>query len=177
MKHKVILLFTLLLLIQLWLAAPNLYSPRFAFIPLNYFAFALICIGFLTTTTLVCYRLKYKWIGYPLSVVSAVMLLFISVPSLLAIAEGVRYWQDGVDHSFEKIAEVDTDAGYYRLYRTNCGAPCSYGLALRHEYDAPLGIKLVKSVWGMDRIYEAELVQTQEGIEVQRAGKLLTQLR
>jgi hypothetical protein len=57
----------------------------------------------------------------------------------------------GIDASFEKISQIQNGRLAFRLYRTNCGAICSFGLALRREIDLPLGLKLVTTLWGKDR--------------------------
>lgn len=56
--------------------------------------------------------------------------------------------ENGEDASLEYLKQAKSELGTYRLYRTNCGATCDYGLDLRREIDLPIGIKLVDSVWG-----------------------------
>lgn len=66
--------------------------------------------------------------------------------------------ENNVDPSFELLSQRQVKSVYYRLYRTNCGATCAYGLVLRKEYDLILGVKVVTPMWSQYRASEGEIV-------------------
>lgn len=55
--------------------------------------------------------------------------------------------QRGRDTSFQVIDEASVGSFSYKLYLSNCGATCAYGLELRRELPGPFGLKLVQPLW------------------------------
>jgi len=55
--------------------------------------------------------------------------------------------EGGSDPSYRLLSEVGRPLGSYRLYQTNCGATCAYGLELRREYSALGLLSAVSPVW------------------------------
>lgn len=67
----------------------------------------------------------------------------------------------------EPIDTVELDQGWrLRLYRSDCGATCAYGLVLRKELDTGLGIVAVRSLWSRNRAYEGRLQMQHDGRSV-----------
>jgi hypothetical protein len=85
------------------------------------------------------------------AVVALPCLLISSCAALEAPAVGES------DKSYELLSEATVGADVYRLYRTNCGATCAYGLDLRKERELQGGIKLISSVWSLYRASEGQL--------------------
>jgi hypothetical protein len=69
----------------------------------------------------------------------------------------------GTRASLKPLAETQVGSAIYRLYRTDCGATCAYGLALRKEYDAPMLLKAVSTVWSAEAEDAAELRISEDG--------------
>ena len=91
-------------------------------------------------------RRAYRICGIVVSVVFAIPCLFLAM--LVSIdSPGFKLLSDG---------QVRT--GHFRLYRTNCGATCAYGLDLRKEYDIVPGLKVVARVWSRYRESEGRIV-------------------
>jgi hypothetical protein len=84
----------------------------------------------------------------PLLCLSAVGLLLGS----LSIADAFR---TGSDASFERIASAPMVGYSVGIYRTNCGAPCSYGIQPLQEKQIIPGIVLVRALPGFDQAGEA----------------------
>jgi hypothetical protein len=61
------------------------------------------------------------------------------------------------------LSEATSDAGTFRLYRTDCGATCSFTLVLRREIDTPIGIRLVDPVWMRDEEHEGRIEVSEGG--------------
>ncbi len=67
----------------------------------------------------------------------------------------------------QPIDTVELDQGWrLRLYRSDCGATCAYGLVLRKELDTGLGIVFVRSLWSRNRAYEGRLQMQHDGRSV-----------
>jgi hypothetical protein len=139
------LMLILAVLAQAVLGLP--YRPRFASPTANYWAVAALS----TLTPVLAYLLALtvprKWMrrtGYVGATALLLPCLFISSCAML---EAPRPF--GPDTSYEFLSEVRTGRFAYRLYRTNCGATCAYGLDLREELDLPFGVKLVSPIWSL----------------------------
>jgi hypothetical protein len=70
--------------------------------------------------------------------------------------------------SWELLSEAKSQQAHYRLYRTDCGATCAFGLVLRKEYDLPLGMKVVSPVWSLYRESEGTVSVESSTIKVRR---------
>lgn len=133
---------------------------RFALVPLNYLSAAALALLLPVMLIWVSLRSPWRWLtatGYIASVLVTIPVLLFVMFALIGAAEV----EDNLDPALTFLSQAGPGPLRYRLYRTNCGATCNYGLGLRREYDFPLGIRLVTPVWFL---YPAE-----EGI-VQLAG-------
>jgi MFS family permease len=81
-----------------------------------------------------------------------------------------------VDLSYELLSEAKDDEITYRLYRTNCGATCAYGLDLRKERDLFLGIKLVSPFWSKYQALAGEVTVKNQKIQVSSGTEVLVTL-
>lgn len=54
----------------------------------------------------------------------------------------------GTDPSFESLGAVAVEGGRVGVYRTNCGATCNFGVAVRHERPLLPGVLLVRRLRG-----------------------------
>lgn len=147
-----------------WIGWP--YHIRFDYIPLNYLAYSFLCFSLPVSALLASSLLISK----TLKVSGVVCSVLIAIPAFLlggfAFIGAQDVIESGEDASFEYLKQTKSDLGTYRLYRTNCGATCAYGLDLRKEMELPLGIKLVKTVWSQNRIDNADLITTDYSIKV-----------
>lgn len=75
---------------------------------------------------------------------------FVTVHLLRLLSEG------GVDAGFEPLGAVPVEQGRVSVYRTNCGATCSFGVAVRHERRLLPGVLLVRRLEGFYPAYQAD---------------------
>jgi hypothetical protein len=73
---------------------------------------------------------------------------------------------DGVDGSFAPIRTVSLGASRVRVYRTNCGAPCDFGLVVRHERPVLPGLLLVRDLAGWYHAADARLAPDRAAVRV-----------
>lgn len=95
-----------------------------------------------------------------------------SIFSLLTYWEARDIKERGADLSYQLLDTVPGDDSVFRLYLTNCGATCSWGLDLRSEFDGPFGIRIVRSIWSAYKTdNDARLMQIRPGLlQVMEAG-------
>ena len=124
---------------------------RFSTASLNYWFFALVCMTW--PITLHCFARSLKprvarivgaAIGIALSALPFIL-------GLLAVHEALDAGRLGYDSSKKMLSEVVRPNGYFRLYLTNCGATCAYGLTVHREVETPMGIKFVWPLWSKYR--------------------------
>ncbi|RTE86970.1 MULTISPECIES: hypothetical protein [Gammaproteobacteria] len=77
---------------------------------------------------------------------------------------------------YKVIDVASNELHTFRLYQTNCGATCDFGLLLQKEIDTPLGFRFVKEVWSMSSAYEAELLITPDRVQVFYEGAVVANL-
>jgi hypothetical protein len=87
----------------------------------------------------------------PLTKVIAVLMLlpllcYSAVAGLLESFIASDTYRTGVNPGFEPVARANMDGYAVAIYRTNCGAPCSYGIYLLQEKRIEPGILLVRSL-------------------------------
>jgi hypothetical protein len=70
--------------------------------------------------------------------------LLMSLPTVVVISGTTR---SGVDLSFEPIARYERVSPPLIVYRTNCGATCSYGIVVRAERRLLPGLLFVRNVF------------------------------
>jgi len=87
--------------------------------------------------------------------------------------------EKGVDLSYLLLGDVPMGRQNMRLYSTNCGATCSYGLELRAEFDIGAGLKIVRPVWSKYRTDPNAKLQLigPNHIQVLEAGGIVSDVR
>jgi hypothetical protein len=147
------------------------YRPRFASPTANYWAVAALS----TLTPVLAYFLALtvprKWLrrtGYVCATALLLPCLFISSCAML---EAPR--PSGPDTSYELLSEARAGRFAYRLYRTDCGATCAYGLDLREELDLSFGAKLVSPIWSLYGASEGAVKLENSSVVVVNRGGML----
>lgn len=134
------------------------FGVRFNYTPLNYWAALLLSIALPLSVFNVGIRLGNKI----LRILGICVSLLVAAPSLTASlfigAEALDVQSKNNDSSLELLHQIPVGIFTYRLYRTDCGATCAFGLSLRKEIDTPIGLKLVRSVWSKYREDVAKLI-------------------
>ncbi|MFZ4285640.1 hypothetical protein [Variovorax sp. HJSM1_2] len=112
-----------------------------------------------------------RQLGTAIAILLAVpCLLLSSCAAFLAPSAGLP------DDSYELISEVQSDKTAYRLYRTNCGATCAFGLNLREERDLFGGLKLVSQKWSLYRASKGQLKLKQASVVVVDGDQVLARI-
>jgi hypothetical protein len=127
------------------------FGIRFIYTPLNYWAALLLSLALPLSALNVGSRFKSKALRISGVVVSLIVLMPCLAVSLFIGVEAFDVQRTNNDSSLELLHQIPVGIFKYRLYRTDCGATCSFGLNLRKEIDTPLGLKLVRSVWSKYR--------------------------
>jgi hypothetical protein len=119
---------------------------RFTFAPLNYWFAGLSALA-VPASALLLARSMPVGSNRSLALTLAAVMAVPQVPyGLLALSESTRM-EGGTDPSYRLLSEVGRSMGSYRLYQTNCGATCSYGLELRREFSLLGLVSAVRPVW------------------------------
>ena len=147
------------------------YCPRFASVTANYWAVAALAavtpvLAFLVAKSIPRTRLRrLVFIGAGIVVLPCVLI------SSCAVLEAPR--PSETDSSYELLSEASAGKVAYRLYRTNCGATCAYGLELRKEIALPFGVKLVSPKWSLYRASEGALKLEAASVLVMKGDDVL----
>lgn len=149
------------------------WMPRFSFDTLNYWFVAAAALAV---------PLSVLYLGLSLTrfrhrVLVCVLAGLVALPllpySLLAMLESASA-QGGEHPSLELLSEASSGNSRYRLYRTDCGATCSYGLELRREIDLLGFFKIVSPLWSAYREESATLRLTPDGrVQVVRGAYVM----
>ncbi|MCP5326463.1 MAG: hypothetical protein H7A09_09105 [Oceanospirillaceae bacterium] len=158
-----------------WIGWP--YQIRFNYPPLNGFIFALLCILFPLSMFLAAISVRNKSI----KIAGAVLSIFLSLPlgflALFACFDAKLIMEEGSDNSMQLLDQASIPSGTFRLYRTDCGATCSFGLLLRKEIDTPIGIKLVRTEWSIYKQSEAGLEVVENSLRIVNGGETYYELQ
>ena len=141
---------------------------------INYALYSFVCFLMPISILGVGWVLSKKW----LRILSLIIAIVIGIPNsflgILAFDEAMRIQHLGYDPSLAFLKEVLEGDYRYRLYRTNCGATCAFGLELRKERFFPYGIKLVQPIWSFYGADDGELALLEKEIEVSYDGFVAT---
>lgn len=162
------LIFCTIVLALVWLPLP--FKIRFETQVINYLFLGAVYAVFPLFIGLSAAKLNrraWRIFGVIVAVVFAIPCLFISTIVFLSTAD----FKNGQDPSFEKLSEITKGQYTYRLYLSNCGAICDFGLVLQREFDTPLGLKVIWPEWsqypaepsGSLRLVEHQLQVLQNG--------------
>lgn len=147
------------------------YRPRLDSPAANYWAVAALAALTPMLALGVARTVPNKWLRRTASFGAALLVIPCLLISSCAMLEAPRPSEP--DMSYELLSEVRADRLAYRLYRTNCGATCAYGLELREELDLPLGVKLVSPKWSLYRASEGAVKLEQSEVLVMKGDDVL----
>ncbi len=152
------------------------YQVRFTLPALNYWIGAVMALSVPVLLFWISRSLGRKWIRGLVMSLSVLLLL----PSLVisgCAALDAPAANERLDGSYELISEAAGESSNFRLYRTNCGATCSFGLDLREERDTFLGVKLVSPMWSLYRASEGRVVVEKSTVRVLHGNDVLVVLQ
>lgn len=138
----------------------------------NYAIYSLFC--FLVPLSIIAlgWALRRVWFR----VVAIVLVVIVGLPSgflgILAFDNALRIQRLGYDPALEFLTEVTAGDYRYRLYRTNCGATCAFGLELRKEQFLPFSVKLIRPIWSFYGAEDGKLALSATEIEVSYEGRV-----
>jgi hypothetical protein len=99
-------------------------------------------------------RLTGWWRGIA-SALLALPVVYGTFASLFVTMHLVWVIENGTDRSFESLGAVPVEGGRVGVYRTDCGATCDYGVAVRQERPLLPGVLLVRRLQGFYPAYQA----------------------
>lgn len=154
------------------------FKVRFNYAPLNFWAVVFLYFSLPVAIFLAGWSSKND----NLRATSIIVAVLTGIPScligLFASIEATDIQRNGVDASFIFLREVSSGVYSYRLYRTDCGATCAFGLELRKELITPIGIKLVTPLWSAYRFEKGDIsLVTGNKIQVTSEGKHLATIQ
>lgn len=118
---------------------------------LNYWAAVALAIALPLSLFAIGFAMTSKSLKTACIMAAACTLLPCSVYAFFAQIEARDVEEKGGDLSYLLLGDVPMGRQNMRLYRTDCGATCSYGLELRAEFDIGVGLKIVRPVWSKYR--------------------------
>ena len=178
MKKKTVVFFVAIAAVIVFILGGWPFQVRFTYPPLNYWAvaalFFAIPFGLLALT--------WAFQGRILRAVIVVLAVLVGIPAgtvgLVVSSEARRIQNSGVDSSFVLLQEISSGTYRYRLYRTDCGATCAFGLVLRREFVTPFGLSIVNVIWSKYREDDAQLsLGKHKEIQIITQGTILATIR
>jgi hypothetical protein len=147
------------------------YRPRFGNPTANYWAVAVLAALTPLLAYFVARTIAAKWPRRIGLIGALALMLPCSLVSSCAMFEAPLPAHR--DTSYQLLSEAHDGAVAYRLYRTNCGATCAYGLDLREEMDLRWGAKLVSPMWSLYRASEGTVEVEESAVLVVRGNEVL----
>lgn len=136
----------------------------------NYVVYALFCFLIPIAVATAGLSVPKRW-PLVLSLFTAVTVgIPLGVLGILAINEAMRIQRIGHDPSLQPLQGAGDGVYQYRLYRTNCGATCAFGLELRKERPLLMGLKLVRPIWSLYGAEEGSFILTTQDIVISYDG-------
>lgn len=157
-----------------WIGWP--YQVRFYSSKLNGFILSLLYLLLPISMFLAAIFTRNKLLKMGGVIVSLIISLPLGFLAFFSSIDTKLIIERGEDYSMELLDQTSTSTGTLRLYRTNCGATCSFGLLLRKEIDTPIGIKFVRSEWSMYKEDEATLQLVSNSLRVLSDGRTIYEL-
>ena len=155
-----------------------LFKVRFNSPYLNYFAVSFLL--FILPISALIESLFVK--GKMYKIIFGVCILVAAVPLYVgggvAAFAGYEIYKDKRDPFKLQVDSVSNELGTFRLYQTNCGATCSFGLLLQREFDLPIGIKFTKEIWATENGTEGngKILSGEHSIKIIENEKVLFEL-
>ncbi len=85
----------------------------------------------------------------------------------LIIGMSTENYSENIDHSFNKINTVTLQSSEIKVYLTNCGATCAYGIVIRQEMNLFFDFTLTKQLLTEYRCDEATVEKKEKNIQLQ----------
>jgi hypothetical protein len=159
----------LVAILGLYLLLP--WSIRFARVELNYLVAAVLFLVPPLPALALAIATHVRWRKVAWGIVAIV---FATPCVLMAILTLI--WNPGArgefDPAMRRLDELAVGRARYRLYLADCGATCRFELALRREFDLPLGVQVVRPLWQRSGD-EAHLRRHADDIQVVSRGRIL----
>lgn len=140
----------------------------------NYWVVAALSLLVPVLLFIVVRPIPNAWVRRIGLVATAVMALPCLAVSSCAMLEAPK--PSETDGSYELLSEAYAGPLAYRLYRTNCGATCAFGLELREERDLLLGMRLVSPKWSLYRASEGAVKVEQSAVLVVKGDDVLAKV-
>jgi hypothetical protein len=117
-------------------------AVRFQIDTLNYYFVALLLVSVPVVLFWISLGLR-SWRRIAGASIAVLLIAVCLIPAYWAFTSAPQFGEPGTQ--ILDVAELD---GFvYKLYQTDCGAPCDFGLLLREEHNLPLGLKTVGNIW------------------------------
>jgi hypothetical protein len=145
------------------------FQIRFPFPVLNWLIAVALAWTLPTALVWLAGRTRRKYVKVSACILALAFALGSLVFSMFAVLGSAM--ESGV--SWELLSEAKSRQAHYRLYRTDCGATCAFGLALRQEYDLPLRMKVISPVWSLYRESEGAVSIEGSTIRVRKGPVVL----
>jgi hypothetical protein len=102
-------------------------------------------------------------VPFPTRSLTAGIAIILLLPLMLFGAFGLFVWsfpisetyRTGVNPEFQQIASVPMDGYSVKIYLTDCGTPCSFGIYILQEKQIFPGVLLVRKLYDFDPAREA----------------------
>jgi hypothetical protein len=167
----IVLVFLTVMFVQWYLHWP--YQLRSSIPTVNYWLFAIAALTFPVLLAWLVSGVVTTWARRVLLGVTFILASPCLLMSSCALLETPNI--NAVDNSYELLSETNDGALTYRLYRTNCGATCAYGLDLREERDLFFGFKMVSGLWSKYRADQGQVYVNGSKIQVRNGSDILTE--
>ena len=163
---------TLTVAMQAALGLP--YRVRFSNSAANYWAVAVLAALFPLCVFCLSASIRQAWLRRTGFVAAGLILLPSLAFTSCALLEAPRVFVP--DASYVLLSEVRAEQVAYRLYRTNCGATCAFGLELRKEHDLFFGLRLVSPKWSMYHASEGAVKLEPSSVLVVKGEQILARV-
>ena len=154
------------------------FKVRFNSPYLNYFA-----VSFLLFTLPISALIESLFVkGKIYKIIFGVCILIVAVPLYVcggvSAFAGYEIFKDKKDPFKLQIDSVSNEMGTFRLYQTDCGATCSFGLLLQPEFDLPIGIKFTKEIWATEKETDGngKIISGEHSLKIIENDKVLFEL-
>jgi hypothetical protein len=112
-------------------------------------AIAMILVWVLPFICFAALAPKVRGIRLGLLILSTLALLVLAiVPVSVETLSAISIARSGKNSWFERLQTIDVpDGSEIDMYRTDCGATCSYGIVVRHEATLIGPVRIVRELW------------------------------
>lgn len=170
----IVLMLSTALFVQACADLPYPYELRFSMPAFNYWSIAFAAVGIPLAIALIGLAIRGSFSRRLMIGLAGILALPFGLFSGCAAMEAPEL--GAADSSFELLSQVEAGEEAYRLYRTDCGATCAYGLVLRKERDWCGIVKSTTPVWSLYRADQGTIVINGGKLKVMRGETVLTEI-